>query len=565
MLTYEELSAAKLDLTTKKIGVIAASLISLGLWTLPYSANTPRWIKTLSFLAAPAVALASVSLASKLDPLEADYEYHKEIYEDKKLTYMSYLNAAEEQELQFSFLPQPKQLTEEDAAKPAPQQQGQVQTSAKASPGSVDPFAPTSFPVEDLASLVAVNSLDRRDCRSILVAAPSGTGKSNLIRACISVTDKLAAGHADFSVLNAKEDRDEKGNLVSTYCGLEKSPQDYIHWGDSTNIPEGSQRLAAVTQKMESRSSGMPLITVSDEHNNALIAASIADKQGEKTTYWEDVTINVKLQVTKGRSRMTCLWLTAHTPYVEDIELNQGLQESLSVIVLARGDRLDAIHSALRGTRTIVKNPVVRKTLWDAFSQWELVNQDMDSVIALTNLRGKWRLVTLPHYPDVQPDITPTVINAPASQVIDVPVALVPESVPAPAPKPEKEADPYAYRYECEPLSWTSISKVTLALTGGLCCYPGCNEEAYQAHHVHYMFNGELITKLPQSGRDVFGLCRRHHSDRDDPQCAHHSSNWIQGEMQEPLQADSRNTIEYKRLLHQGWLQKTLANKRTAA
>ncbi len=562
MLNYEELSAAKLDLTTKKIGIIASSLISLGLWTLPYTNNTPRWIKTLSFFAAPVVSLASLSLSFKLDPLEADYEHHRDIYEDKKLTQLTYISMAEDIEIRETLFPAPKQLTEADAAKPSTSRQ--AAHSGKLA-FAIDPFANASFPVEDLAQLVAINSLDRRDCRSILVAAPSGTGKSNLIRACVSATDKLAAGHADFSVLNAKEDRDENGDLLSTYCGLEKSPQDYIHWGDPVNIPEGSRRLAGITQKMESRSAGMPLITISDEHNNALIAAAIADKQGEKTSYWEDITTNVKLQVTKGRSRMTCLWMTAHTPFVEDIELNSGLQESLSVIVLARGDRLDAIHSALRGTRAIVKNPVVRKTLWDEFTQWELTNQDMDVVVALTNLRGKWRLVSLPHYPDVQPDITPSAINVPVSQVVDVP-ASVPVQAPVQQEKKEKEVDPYAYRYECEPLSWPSISKVTLALTGGLCCYPGCEEEAYQAHHVHYMMGDQLITKLPQSGRDVFGLCRRHHSDRNDPQCAHHPTNWIQGEMQEPLHADSRNTIEYKRLLHQGWLQKTLAQgRRTTA
>jgi hypothetical protein len=544
MLDLEELAQRRVELSSQRQGTLVVVALAAGLWFVPYCGVYPRWAKALSAFAAPAVSLAALSLSSKLDEQESEYLYYKAISDDKEVALMGYVRAAEEQEWINQLAPTPPAyLRSADAVQAVADG-----TSRQGATAVLDPFAPISFPVEDLAEQVALNSVDRQNCRTILLAAPGGTGKSNFIRACIVKTDNITKGAVDFAVHNGKEDRDENGNLLSTYCGLEKSSLDYLHSGDPSNAEEYYRRMEGITKAMDSRTGKIPLITINDEYNNSLIATEIHDEQAG-TKYKQMVSTGTKLRITKGRSRLTCDWITAHTAFVQDLDINKGLQESISIIVLARGDRLEAMHSALRGAHAVVKNPEVRRSLALQFQQWEMSNQDPDVVVALTNLRGKWRLVSLPRYPDHQPEITRSAANSSTSELH--------QTIDAVAVEMDRERDEFAYRYDCSPVSWNSISSFTLAATGGLCCYPGCGEPAYQAHHAHYMIGDTLITRVPVPGRDLFGLCRLHHSHRAHPECAHHEGNWQYGVLEEPKEADSRNTPEYYNLLRRGWQEKT--------
>lgn len=137
-------------------------------------------------------------------------------------------------------------------------------------------------------------------------------------------------------------------------------------------------------------------------------------------------------------------------------------------------------------------------------------------------------------------------------------------SFPPKSAQPVEESSPFAYRY---PATWEEDSRYAKNLTRGLCCYPGCNNQATETHHARYQNeNGRSICGSPTPGLDTFPLCDEHHSDRSNPASAHHPSNWIKGTCQHPLEIDSRNTPEYHALLRQGWAEKeiNLSNFRAA-
>ena len=137
-------------------------------------------------------------------------------------------------------------------------------------------------------------------------------------------------------------------------------------------------------------------------------------------------------------------------------------------------------------------------------------------------------------------------------------------SFPPKSAQPVEESSPFAYRY---PATWEEDSRYAKTLTRGLCCYPGCNNQATETHHARYQNeNGRSICGSPTPGLDTFPLCDEHHSDRSNPASAHHPSNWIKGTCQHPLEIDSRNTPEYHALLRQGWAEKeiNLSNFRAA-
>ncbi len=279
------------------------------------------------------------------------------------------------------------------------------------------------FPTEDIADLIARNTLDRDNCSSMLIACPKGTGKSNLLRAAIYKLHRLSAGTAQINVFNGKEDRNQSGQIVSTFCGIETNRKRYINAGDPDSIEPTYSRLASITSAMESNYD-VPMVQVLDEYNNILIAATICtsllkDIQAElpareripPPNYVEKIGLGTMLRITKGRSKLVADWITSHSPLVQDIGLNTKLQQSLTSVVLGRGDKLDAIHAALSGSNPVVKNPQARAQLYETFLQWEQGNTDPYKVVCLTNLAGKWRLCFLPKYPDVQPDVADEVFE----------------------------------------------------------------------------------------------------------------------------------------------------------
>lgn len=122
---------------------------------------------------------------------------------------------------------------------------------------------------------------------------------------------------------------------------------------------------------------------------------------------------------------------------------------------------------------------------------------------------------------------------------------------------------PYEGRYS--DLYSQVIRPLTVRSTAGLCSYPGCAEPVHEVHHSIYML---VVDGKPQQlagneteemvGQIFFGLCRRHHCDRDDPECAHHWSNWKSGRVP-PDFLDGRQDSRYWAKLRKGWLQKAIA------
>ena len=115
------------------------------------------------------------------------------------------------------------------------------------------------------------------------------------------------------------------------------------------------------------------------------------------------------------------------------------------------------------------------------------------------------------------------------------------------------KADRYA-RYWC----WTS--KLTKQITGGLCCYPGCENRTTETHHAAYLEKDERDRLIPTKGREipgvhVFGLCDRHHS-RFVFEGAHHPINWTKG-IVPPDYLDALQKPHFYCLLVEGFKEKS--------
>jgi hypothetical protein len=269
---------------------------------------------------------------------------------------------------------------------------------------------------EDIAQLMAERSLTPDHCGTILIACPKGTGKSNLLRAAISYAHNLNSD-IEFNVFNGKEDRDQTGQITSTYCGLERDSQRYINSGDHYRVDATFQRFQRITEALE-KPFERPRINILEEYNNSLIAAETATKlqrleeqmkpikeREPVPDYADFIAVGTSLRTTKGRSKLIADWITSHSGLVQDIGLNTKLQHSVTNLVLARGDKTGAIEDALIGSRPLVKNPALRKQLYETFQQWENGSENRSRVVFLTNMGGRWRLGFLPHYPDNQPDL----------------------------------------------------------------------------------------------------------------------------------------------------------------
>jgi hypothetical protein len=100
--------------------------------------------------------------------------------------------------------------------------------------------------------------------------------------------------------------------------------------------------------------------------------------------------------------------------------------------------------------------------------------------------------------------------------------------------------------------NWPEISRLTKRLTGGLCCYPGCNRQAAETHHVVYCDpQGNSIAGRERPGLEVFPLCLRHH------EVAHLEKHWRK-DTKNPVLGNC-NTPEFYRILRRGWKEKVSA------
>ena len=249
------------------------------------------------------------------------------------------------------------------------------------------------FPEEDLALTLAQTTIDPDDSGSTLIACPRGTGKSTLLRTAISYANSIHEGAIDFSVFAGKDGEN--------YCGLEDSDQDYLYSGSKQNVEETYSRLNAIEQRCEAFA-GFPTVTVLDEYNNTLAAAATYDSLERGRNYRKRIAATTYERVTKGRSKLVCDWITSHSPLVQDVDLNSQIQNSVYIVILARGSSYGTIEQALKNKIQVVDNATRREELQQQLADYRNSSKfDRNRVMALTNLLGDWRLVFLPHYGEV--------------------------------------------------------------------------------------------------------------------------------------------------------------------
>lgn len=138
--------------------------------------------------------------------------------------------------------------------------------------------------------------------------------------------------------------------------------------------------------------------------------------------------------------------------------------------------------------------------------------------------------------------------------------SILSESLSERLTKPDKRAVPdksltndYSVRYAS---NWSAKSRECRALTGGICCYPGCNEPATESHHALYFDKEGAIAGREVSGVHIFPGCDEHVAMKccSLPDNAHNWRNWIRPK-KDPVMGN-RNTANYYKKLRQGWLEK---------
>lgn len=219
---------------------------------------------------------------------------------------------------------------------------------------------------------------------STMIACPSGTGKSNLLRAAIVAAHRHHGGAIQFKVVAGKPDE--------TYGGLETTA-DYVESSPDTagEVYEAFLSIRGVIENPD-----IPAVLIADEYNNTLGDLETASKEILKRTKRTNYEI-----VTKGRSKAVYAWFTSHSPFVQDVGFNSAIQESFNIICLGRGNKTTSIYKALSGKRQVIDDDERRAFLnWQFKEHKKSEDYDGDRVICLTNIRGEWELVILPIYDD---------------------------------------------------------------------------------------------------------------------------------------------------------------------
>lgn len=287
------------------------------------------------------------------------------------------------------------------------------------------------FPEEDLAMVLAEITTHPAKASSTLIACPSGSGKSNLLRAALTAIHTVHNGNFDPYIFAGKDGE--------TYCGLEKTNK-YIYSGGTEYANETQNRIQAIAEKRCRHFVGFPTICIWDEYNNTLGAAKMYDKLNKGSQVSTLISGANYSVVTKGRSKICLNIMTSHSPQVKDIEMNTDIQQSLNIVILGRG-KYGAIKNVLSNKRAIIEDDDTRENLYEQFKAF-YAKGDRDRVLALTNLNGDWRLVFLPRYPDEQPELGTNTVKADDVQVQEeVSDRTVAESKPKAEPKIAN--DPY--------------------------------------------------------------------------------------------------------------------------
>jgi energy-coupling factor transporter ATP-binding protein EcfA2 len=270
---------------------------------------------------------------------------------------------------------------------------------------------------ECVATAMAELLLETNENRSVIVIAPSGCGKTNLLNSAMWIAhEKVFRGDIDLFIASGK--LESKG-----YLGLERNQNDCVICESSDDVPGFLSLYYGAIGKMDGiTQSPYPVLVVVDEYNNTLASVQSAERAKIVDKYSLDVLKDKTLKLlTKGRSKNFTGWVTTHSADVQTIGIPKQQQANFAVVILGRKKKQkdQLIRDALgAGNNPIVSGGKLREELTAQLDN-HIATCGADSFFALTNIRGHWELVTLPQYPDTFPPINRKAFNQTTGEIFD--------------------------------------------------------------------------------------------------------------------------------------------------
>ncbi|HEY9627247.1 MAG TPA: hypothetical protein V6C84_08090 [Coleofasciculaceae cyanobacterium] len=259
--------------------------------------------------------------------------------------------------------------------------------------------------------------------KSLLVSGISGVGKTRFVQHFIHAAYAEYGGEAVFDLISFK-------STTEHFCGLEKTRY-YIESGASgSNYESAADKVQSVVGLLDRRVANLPYYFIADEVNNGLKQAEGYCETDEKgkvikngQTHLKELQRNLSFIVTQGRERKIRGVFTAHGNLMSLLGIDGDTAQSLVCAVLGRkveqGDGFSLIDKAL-SKGNVFFSTEERQRLIPQFRAIKAIATQSGQAIALTNIKGSWELVLLPHRYAIDPGaIQWEVQNASTSKLYD--------------------------------------------------------------------------------------------------------------------------------------------------
>lgn len=554
-----DINKKRLGLNRRKNELGFYLTFALFFWLAPLTRPLPPWFDVFCRVLASANALILIRETDEVSREEqvllAEIDVSRKLLQ-KQIGVLQYQH---EQAILAPVIPPPPQFNdavEVEARQLPPAQQEPGQAIAPTAQQwdddpEVAPSKPVEQPKQDAVDSRLFELIYTNHKRHLLLPAETGAGKTTILLGTIDYINTATNGNAEFFGSTAK---------VSPWLGLENEIADdglpkiiNLSFDRPETILDLIERLKWLVRRGEGRQQRRteceqqgkeykpkPIYIMLDEWIRTCAIAQKYDRLKKASTFNELIEL-VEHFLLVGREDEMIVWLFGQDHQVQNNHINTGFRKSFGIVVPGIWGNMMGIEDALLGKSPLV-TPDRKKPLFAEAEQ--LAQQNPSIPIAYCNIDGH-NIIALPYLPDIKRKRIfgngETVKRSQSQQSTTVEVVAQP-------------VDPKAYRY---PANWPEIRNFTQQLTGRQCCFPGCPNPSTSVHHARYMVNGMSICNAPRPGEDIFPLCDTHHKDKQNPECAHHPNNWIYGQIQEPLEIDSRNDPRYHQLLREGFLQKT--------
>jgi hypothetical protein len=238
----------------------------------------------------------------------------------------------------------------------------------------------TEIVEEDIARSLAENKT------GVLIVAPTGCGKTSLVRSAMEYTRNLYQG-VSFVVLDCKgeggwntnEDRDVLFTLTDNTAN------------DAKTLLEGLGSELA-------NKHNPPVFVVIDEWNNGLSSIANSSKVEKPQLARKQAMSIIRQIITKGRTQGMIPWITTHSPNTLLMGFDSAIRSSLDYIFLCSGSKVGLISQVLANKAyNVTHDKYLTSVLLQQFQTH--LNSDAykpNDVLALTNLGGRWRIVKVP-------------------------------------------------------------------------------------------------------------------------------------------------------------------------